>query len=158
MSNLSNTSLPATVPGDIITDLQRAGVLPDPYWNTSWRQPSFIDTWNNGSWQYTKRFLTPESVKTGGEEALLVFDGVFMGAEIELNGQPLTRTTNPLLGNVSGATDQFLRYVFPVGQMLHASGDNVLAVTFGVEQNEHPGTSETLTLTVTLTLTLTLTH
>jgi hypothetical protein len=33
---------------------------------------------------------------------LLCFDGVLMGAVLELNGQLLTSTTNPLLGNVSG--------------------------------------------------------
>ena len=29
-------SIPATVPGDIITDLQRAGVIGDPYYELSW--------------------------------------------------------------------------------------------------------------------------
>jgi hypothetical protein len=30
------------VPGDILTDLQRAGRIPDPYFNTSWQEPDFI--------------------------------------------------------------------------------------------------------------------
>lgn len=33
------TPLPATVPGDILTDLQRAGRTPDPYFNSTWKQP-----------------------------------------------------------------------------------------------------------------------
>ena len=51
----AGTPLPATVPGDILTDLQRAGKIPDPYWNTSWRESSFITAWNQGSWQYLLR-------------------------------------------------------------------------------------------------------
>ena len=96
-----------------------------------------------------------------------MFDGVYMGATIELNGVRLTATaatTRPPLGNVSGATDQFLRYAFPVSHLLrpathgnttaakagshgstnantNANANNVLTVTFGVAENESPGTS-----------------
>lgn len=139
----AGTPLPAIVPGDILTDLQRAGKIPDPYWNTSWREPSFIAAWNQGSWQYSKSFATPAGPT--GQEVLLAFDGVLMGATIELNGKPLTTTIDPLLGNVTGASDQFLRYVFPVGRLLlpptTAAALNVLTVTFGAPQNERPGTS-----------------
>ena len=55
--------------------------------------------------------------------ALLVFEGVRMGAMISLNGK--------FLGN---ATDQFLRYIFPVGPLLKPAGEaNELSVTFGAE-------------------------
>ena len=37
--------LAATVPGDILTDLQKAKRAPDPYWNTTWREPAFVATW-----------------------------------------------------------------------------------------------------------------
>ena len=37
--------LAATVPGDILTDLQNAKRAPDPYWNTTWREPQFVATW-----------------------------------------------------------------------------------------------------------------
>ena len=94
----------ATVPGDILSDLQRAGRIPDPYWNTSWREPSLISAWNEGSWRYSKRFdwTPPSAPAQEQEQVLLCFDGVLMGAVLELNGQLLTSTTNPLLGNVSG--------------------------------------------------------
>ena len=63
-----------------------------------------------------------------------------MGATLALNGQRLNATTEPLLGNVTGATDQFLRYSFPVGRLLRPEGTpNVLTATFGVLQNENPG-------------------
>ena len=130
----------ATVPGDVLSDLYRAGKIPDPYWNTSWREPAFIAAWNDGSWRYSKRFDSPATADPPGTETLLCFDGVLMGATLEPNGEPLTTTISPLLGNVSGATDQFLRYTFPVGHLLRPTG-NVLTATFGVEENDHPGTS-----------------
>eukprot|EP01047_Picozoa_sp_COSAG01_P040740 COSAG01_NODE_3448_length_6086_cov_4.407049_3_plen_418_part_00 len=142
----------ATVPGDILSDLQRAGHLPDPYWNTSWREPAFIAAWNNGSWRYSKRFAAPPpaAAPATGDEVLLCFDGVLMGATLQLDGQPLSVTTDPVLGNVTGATDQFLRYAFPVGSLLDTgssgagnggAGSHVVSATFGAALNEHPGTS-----------------
>ena len=116
---LPKASIAATVPGDILTDLQRAGAQPDPYFNSTWRESDFIASWNEGTWTYTKTFPTPAS----GAAHLLVFEGIRMGAMIALNGQPL--------GN---ATDQFLRYIFPVSALLKAGGaDNNLTVTFGDE-------------------------
>jgi beta-mannosidase len=138
----SSSLINATVPGDILTDLQRAGRIPDPYWNTSWREPSFIAAWNTGSWRYSKRFTSPATLQPD-QHVLLCFDGVLMGATFELNGVPLTTTINPLLGNVTGATDQFLRYVFPIGRLLRPGGasSNILSATFGVAENDRPGTS-----------------
>ena len=88
--------LPAVVPGDIITDLQRSGRVPDPYFNNTWRDPGFIAMWNSGTWSYHKKFTVTD---TTARAHLLVFDGIRMGAMITLNGHAL--------GN---ATDQFLRY------------------------------------------------
>ena len=44
-STASGSSLAATVPGDILSDLQRAKRAPDPYWNTTWREPTFVAMW-----------------------------------------------------------------------------------------------------------------
>ena len=109
----------ATVPGDILTDLQRAGRQPDPYYNSTWREPSFIAAWNEGTWEYRTTFATPTPT---AEAHLLVFDGVRMGAMLALNGKAL--------GN---ATDQFMRYIFDVGELLHKQEgqENTLTVTFG---------------------------
>jgi beta-mannosidase len=110
-------SLAATVPGDIISDLQRASRVNDPYWNTTWRDPSFISEWNAGTWTYTRVFDTAGMVNsTAG--VLLVFDGIRMGATITLNGR--------VLGNI---TDQFLRREFEVHGLLKADA-NILTVTF----------------------------
>ena len=110
--------LPATVPGDILSDLQQAGRVGDPYYNTTWRQPDFIAAWNNGTWTYKKTFSTPTSAAAS---YLLVFDGIRMGATIALNGVQL--------GN---ATNQFLRYMFSATGLKPAGdGQNVLELTFG---------------------------
>ena len=107
------------VPGDIITDLQRAGRVKDPYWNVTWRDPSFIAAWHEGTWTYSRSFPTTAAMH-GAAETLLVFDGVRMGASVALNGHPL--------GNI---TDQFLRYEYQVSaQLLPPGKENTLTVTF----------------------------
>ena len=120
--------LNASVPGDILTDLQRAGRTPDPYFNSTWKQPEFVAAWNEGVWTYSTSFDAAALSSTGAaaaEHHLLVFDGIRMGAMIALNGH--------LLGN---ATDQFLRYVFEVGPLLKPAGaENVLTVAFGADEN-----------------------
>ena len=78
----------ATVPGDILTDLQCAGRIPDPYFNSSWLQPVFVDAWNTGTWTYSTTFASPPTAAAALPGApkhalhLLVFDGVRMGAMI----------------------------------------------------------------------------
>eukprot|EP01052_Picozoa_sp_SAG31_P009847 SAG31_NODE_527_length_14452_cov_4.274925_1_plen_264_part_00 len=68
----------ASVPGDILTDLQRAGVTGDPYWNQTWLDPKYIAKWNSGCWSYTKQFATPQAGQEG-QEVLLILDGIKMG-------------------------------------------------------------------------------
>lgn len=114
--------LPATVPGDIITDLQNAGRVKDPYWNVTWRDPTFVAAWNEGVWTYERRFPTKPSMSTGAAaaETLLVLDGVRMGATVSLNGHFLINVT-----------DQFLRWEVPVAAHLLGVGqENVLHVAF----------------------------
>jgi hypothetical protein len=145
MANGSASSglINATVPGEILTDLHRAGRIPDQCWNTSWREPSFITAWNEGSWRYSKSFTSPApTTAQPGQEVLLCFDGALMGATFELNGVPLTTTIDPLLGIVTGATNQFLQYVLSVKRLLRPGrASNLLSATFGVAENDHPGTS-----------------
>ena len=107
----------ATVPGDLITDLQRAGLVGDPWTNTN-----FLDqaaAWDRpGRWRYRHQFKLPPSL--AGSSRVLVLDGVKMGARVELDGQ--------LLGV---ATDQFLRYTFPIlAATTTATTTRVLTVTF----------------------------
>ena len=109
----------ATVPGDILSDLQRAGVVKDPYLDTTWAQPDFVNVWNSGLWTYSKEFDTP----TTDGAALLVFDGIRMGAQVFVNGK--------FMGN---ATNSYRRYVFDLdtSQLLGAK-PNLLEIRFGAE-------------------------
>ena len=114
-------SLPARVPGDILSDLQRAGRAPDPYFNLTWREPDYIALWNSGTWTYRKSFITPASAASAKQ--LLVFDGIRMGAVVTLNGHWLFNATN-----------QFRRYTVPLDEQLKTDGAlNELAVAFGSE-------------------------
>jgi beta-mannosidase len=93
--------------GDLITDLHRAGVIPDPYLDLTWMERSSL--WANRSWTFSTNFSVSS---TGGDVAagsslLLVFDGVKMGATVRVNGHV-----------VGFIRDQFLRYTFNVAQAL----------------------------------------
>jgi hypothetical protein len=60
----------ASVPGDLVTDLQRAGMIGDPLTDTNWKNT----TWFNGAnWTYSKSFAWPAAV-SGGEVLLVYVD------------------------------------------------------------------------------------
>jgi hypothetical protein len=110
----------ATVPGDIISDLQRAGVVKDPYFNSTWQDPDFVMAWNSGLWTYRKAFKTPHAAASGGA-VLLVLDGIRMGAMIFVN--------DVFLGN---ATNAYRRYVFYLNSsQLRHTKPNQLEIRFG---------------------------
>ena len=88
--------MPASVPGDLITDLEAAGMVGDPLYELNWLNASI---WDTNTWTYSTTFTAP----AGGGSTLLVFDGIKMGADIILDGKTIGNTT-----------DQFLRYIFPV--------------------------------------------
>jgi hypothetical protein len=111
----------ATVPGDVISDLQRAGIVGDPYFDTNWTEPRFVEAWNSGIWTYTKTFERPQTAGDAGGSVLLVLDGVRMGAMVFVNGVFIGNTTNA-----------YRRYVFALDA--HSlSGHNELAIRFGAE-------------------------
>jgi beta-mannosidase len=125
-----NITIPATVPGDLITDLQRANVVPDPWLDTTWIQKSSL--WSDHAWTYSTTFTVSEDAALGGTTTtLLVFDGVKLGATVRVNGH--------IVGVVR---DQFLRYVFQLDAAalgLRDGGGNRLDVTFGVEDVAEDG-------------------
>ena len=120
----------ATVPGDVVTDLEAAGRIEDPLFELNFKNATL---WAYGVWNYTKTIsFTEENVNRVkgytaiGSDMVLVFDGIKMGANIYLNGK--------LLGT---ANDQFLRYNFSLGQAMATEnglplnvGDNTLVVSF----------------------------
>lgn len=112
----------ATVPGDLLTDLQASNIIGDPLYELNWfpEGTSAAPIWDASRWNYTVTFDAAPSILSSAKEAWLVFDGVKMAADIVLNGRSLGFTA-----------DQFLRYTFPVGSngVLRAKG-NVLIISF----------------------------
>jgi hypothetical protein len=120
----------ATVPGDLVTDLQRAGVIADPLTDANFKNTTW---WNGRRWSYSKSFAWPPPLPPPGQqevgaadggEVLLVMEGIKMGANVSLNGQ--------YLGTV---TDQFVRQVWPVSKLLaaQASGADVALKSHTIE-------------------------
>ena len=116
----SGLEIAARVPGDIITDLQKANVIEDPYFELNWINNASL--WDAQDWIYQSSFalmdiswLKDPSVV----EIYLVFDGVKMVADLSLNGQ--------LLGT---ALNQFLRYTFPVKSILNGGSNEVQVLDF----------------------------
>ena len=116
------TTIPASVPGDLLTDLQRAGLIGDPLAELNFLNESAA--WTANTWTYRTSFsvsaadaggASGAAAAAGGDDDddayLLVFDGVKMGAEVRVNGV--------LLGT---AVDQFLRYSFALNSSVLGLG------------------------------------
>jgi beta-mannosidase len=130
-----NITVPATVPGDLITDLQRARVIRDPWLDTTWIQNSSL--WSEHTWTFSTTFEVSASVAdrmaAKAPTLLLIFDGVKMGATVRVNGH--------IVGVVR---DQFLRYMFALdaedlGLVAGAGRTNRLDVTFGLDDVAEDG-------------------
>jgi beta-mannosidase len=110
--------IPATVPGDVISDLLAAGRIPEPFYETNFRNGTYSALWT-GRWGYTRLF-TMAGEQADTTSTFLALNGVKMGATIYLNGATL-----------GTADDQFLRFEFPVTHALRGNGSiNNLTVSF----------------------------
>lgn len=114
----SPDTIPATVPGDIISDLYNAKRIANPLVDLNFKNHSL---WTQ-DWTYATEFPLPSNGSEAGAAAsgsgmVLVLDGIKMGAVVTLNGHEL-----------GTASDQFLRYEFPVGALLQST--NRLTVEF----------------------------
>ena len=84
--SLLRWTVPAAVPGDLLSDLQASGVIPDPNFGLT-----FLDTtmWDGCSWTYSTTFdLQPSisaAISSGSGDILLVFDSLKLVADIRLN-------------------------------------------------------------------------
>ena len=104
-----NKPIHATVPGDVITDLQRAGYIGDPWLGDNFLNQSSV--WSTpDALRYEANITSllenhgrghPRGRPRGNR--MLVLDGVKMGAAVSVNGKEL--------GQVN---DQHLRYTFPL--------------------------------------------
>ncbi len=111
-------TIPATVPGELLTDLQRAGKVLDPLSSNNHKAPDQVQWWNGDVYTYRKNFSVPVSMNSAAE-VLLVLDGVKMGSAVSLNGHLLGNTTN-----------QHLRYTFEIGALLAKGTENSLEISF----------------------------
>ncbi|MDC7235625.1 MAG: glycoside hydrolase family 2 TIM barrel-domain containing protein [Spirochaetales bacterium] len=74
----------ASVPGDVYTDLHKAGEMDDPYFGRNMHRCKWVQ---DKEWWYTRRFNMDEAYK--GKQIRLVFEGVDYSCEIWLNGTKL---------------------------------------------------------------------
>lgn len=111
--------IPAMVPGDLITDLQRSGLVGDPYYELNFFNSSL---WHLRSWSYRTTFELRRTAPPfpRGSALTLILEGVKMGAVVVVNGVEL--------GN---ATNQFLRYEIPLPRdIVRHNAPNVLELRF----------------------------
>ena len=86
------TPIPAAVPGNVELDLQRAGILPDPFVGANIRLLRPLET---HEWWYRREFHAPPEFASQRVE--LVFDGLDTFATIWINGQPAGQSANMLV-------------------------------------------------------------
>ena len=72
----------ATVPGDVLSDLHRAGKIGDPLYELNFKDPAQQKIWME-DYTYTRSFALAGS----GEGAVLVFDSIKMGARVSVDGR-----------------------------------------------------------------------
>lgn len=84
--SLNRWTLPGMIPGDLISDLQAANIIPDPNFGLTFLESSL---WDGCSLTYQTQFLLSPamaaSVSSGTSEVLLVFDSLKLVADISLN-------------------------------------------------------------------------
>jgi beta-mannosidase len=109
-------TVPASVPGCVLDDLARAGLVPDPFYGENFRACAWTGEWT--FWYRTTFTLREIGVSERDfERAALQFDGIDTYAEVFLNGQSLGAVSN-----------QFRRHRFGVSDALDRTGPNVLVV------------------------------
>jgi beta-mannosidase len=81
---------PATVPGVVHTDLQHAGLIPDPFFGDNEKRLQWIGLTD---WEYTCDFDVSASALRQ-QHAELVFEGLDTFADVQLNGKPVLHTDN----------------------------------------------------------------
>ncbi len=86
------TPIPATVPGNVEIDLQRAGILPDPFVGDNIR---LLRPFEFHEWWYRREFTPPGDY--AGQRVELVFEGLDTFATLWINGQPVGQSANMLV-------------------------------------------------------------
>ncbi len=98
-----NVDIPASVPGDIIADHYKAGLIEDPFFGLNHKN---LETVTRKDFTYVVDFDYEEEISSE-ETVELNFEGIDLFAEIYLNGSFLGKTEN-----------MFLAYTYPVEKLL----------------------------------------
>lgn len=107
-----SVSLHGTVPGMIHPDLQREGLIPDPFWRDNFKQCQWPEHW---TWTYKRTFDLPKGL-LAQPWIQMQFDGIDTYSDIYVNGAKLGTTD-----------DMFLPYQFDVKDFLKEKG-NVIEI------------------------------
>ena len=110
-----STTFGGLVPGDLLTDMEAAGLIGDPLYEINFLTDPI---WDRTNWSYSSTFAASPDVVAAASRRL-VFDGVKMAADILLNGQTLGFVDN-----------SFLRYTYDVTAQLSTTLPNTLTVRF----------------------------
>lgn len=91
-SSNGEISVRASVPGDLVSDLQFAGVISDPWLDLTWLDNATM--WDQYTWTFSRAFNVPAGLMTTAADVFLVVEGVKMTANATLNGVALGSITN----------------------------------------------------------------
>ncbi len=90
----SHLKIKSTVPGNFELDMQKAGLLPDPYFGLNTLELQKLE--NRHLW-YARTFLYEDDLSSG--TAFLCFEGIDTFSEIFLNGKSIAKTGNMLISH-----------------------------------------------------------
>lgn len=118
--NGKSMNIPAQVPGNVLGDLQRAGIIPDPYYSNN---SDKLRAWEFIDWEYFTVFDIPELKER--EKLQLVFEGLDTFAEILINDI-----------KIGDADNMFLAHKYVIDHSILRPGTNTLRVHIRSAVNE----------------------
>ncbi|OPZ09623.1 MAG: Exo-beta-D-glucosaminidase precursor [candidate division BRC1 bacterium ADurb.BinA292] len=86
--------IPASVPGSVVLDMRRAGLVPDPFVGMN---PEEIRPLEYHEWWYRTQFVAPAEFAAPGGRLDLVFEGIDTFADIYLDGELIGSAANMLI-------------------------------------------------------------
>ena len=107
-----NHKIPAQVPGNVIGDLVRSNLLPEPFTGTN---SHLTYPWENVIWIYSNTFRTPDV--QAGERVLLTLHGADTVFELFINRK-----------SVGNGRNMFIEHTFDITDFLVSDGQNSIEI------------------------------